>query len=187
MVRYNASAFGLNASRIGFTGSSAGGHLAAHISSAWHTRYYSRMDAADDFSCRPDFAIQMYPWNLLPHNKPPAWGSAYSLASELANITKDHPPTAFIHNADDTTAPPQGTLTYAGKLLSVGAPKPSTHIFNKGGHGFGLCQTCHAWLEVCDWPKAVQRFLQDHGLARGWPDEKPGAGWPKQMITQNCE
>lgn len=59
IVRANASKWGLNASQIGFTGSSAGGHLTAHISNAWHTRYYSRVDAADDESCRPDFSVMM--------------------------------------------------------------------------------------------------------------------------------
>jgi len=37
---------------------------------------------------------------------------------------------------------------------------------------------------VCDWPKAVQRFLQDNGLAKGWPEGKPA---PPQMLHQNCE
>jgi len=186
IVRANASKWGLNASRIGFTGSSAGGHLTAHISTAWHQRYYSRVDGADDVSCRPDFSVMMYPWDLLPNNKAPVWGETYSLATELSNVTKDHPPTAFIHNTDDGAAPVQGSLVYAGKLLSVKAETPSVHLFNKGGHGFGLCQGKTKWLEVCDWPKAVQRFLQDHGMTVGWPDEKSAAAWPKQMLTQNC-
>jgi hypothetical protein len=136
---------------------------------------------------------------LLPNNKVPAWGSAYSLADEFSGISKDHPPSAFIQNIDDTTAPPQGTLAYAQKLLSLGL-KPVVHMYllrsrlihalvafscnchlfvglfsndlavkrkryNKGGHGFGLCQGEKTWLEVCDWPKAAQRFLQDIGMA----------------------
>ena len=143
---------------------------------------------------------------LLPGNKVPAWGAAYSLAEELSGISKDHPPSAFVQNLDDTTAPPQGTLAYAQKLLALGAPKPVIHMcapllsrlgthasrscwdsgrrYNKGGHGFGLCQTFPSWLEVCDWPKAVERFLQDNGLAKGWPEGKPT---PPQMLHQNCE
>ena len=65
---------------------------------------------------------------LLPDNKVPAWGAAYSLASELSGISKDHPPSAFVQNLDDTTAPPQGTLAYAQKLLALGAPKPVIHM-----------------------------------------------------------
>ena len=65
---------------------------------------------------------------LLPGNKVPAWGAAYSLAEELSGISKDHPPSAFVQNLDDTTAPPQGTLAYAQKLLALGAPKPVIHM-----------------------------------------------------------
>jgi hypothetical protein len=146
---------------------------------------------------------------LLPNNKVPQWGAAYSLAEELSGISQDHPPSVFIQNSDDTTAPPQGTLAYAQKLLAIKAPKPVIHMcahrslclpptdqsstrsgsrgrplhpfllsfflsvicrrYPKGGHGFGLCQGESEWLEVCDWPKAAQRFLQDLGMAKGWP------------------
>ena len=54
----------------------------------------------------------------------------------------------------------------------------------QGGHGFGLCQTEAAWLEICDWPKQAQRFLQDHGFAPGWPQGKPE---PPQMLSQGCD
>jgi len=105
---------GLNASKVGFTGFSAGGHLTAHISTAFGKRQYPRVDGADDLSCRPDFSIFMYPWMLLPKNKVPTWGAAYALASEFngstngtAGITENHPVSLFIQNLDDTTAPPQ--------------------------------------------------------------------------------
>ena len=65
-----------------------------------------------------------------------------------------------VQNLDDGTAPPQGSMVWVEELLSVKAPTPTVHLYNKGGHGFGLCETVDSWLEVCDWPKAVQRFLQ---------------------------
>ena len=106
---------------------------------------------------------------LFTDNKVPAWGNNYSLATDFDGMSKDHPPALFIQNNDDHTAPPQGTLAYAQKLLAINAPVPSIHISNKGGHGFGLCQTFPAWLEICDWPKHAQRFLQDVGAAEEWP------------------
>ena len=75
---------GINASRVGFTGFSAGGHLTAHLSTAWRVRTYARQDAADDISSRPDFSVFMYPWMLLPQNRVPEWGAAYSLAEEFS-------------------------------------------------------------------------------------------------------
>merc|ERR1719272_2134746 len=181
LVRANAEEYGLNASLIGFTGSSAGGHLTAHVSTTYKTRAYARIDAADDVSCRPDFSVFMYPWMLFTDNKVPEWGANYSLATDFDGMSSDHPPSMMIQNNDDHTAPPQGTLAYAQKLLALKAPVPSIHISNKGGHGFGLCQTFNSWLEICDWPKHAQRFLQDLGAAKGWPTGKPT---PTQMTEQ---
>jgi acetyl esterase/lipase len=149
LVRFHAAKFGINASRIGFTGSSAGGHLTAHISTAFAARVYKPVDSADAVSCRPDFSVfqcvypqppsraftelmgallRRYPWRLLPNNKVPAWGAAYSLADEFSGISQGHPPSVFIQNSDDTTAPPQGTLAYAQKLLAINAPKSVIHM-----------------------------------------------------------
>lgn len=176
----------INSSRIGFTGFSAGGHLTGHISTAWRKRIYPRVDAADDASCKPDFSIFMYPWMLLPGNKAAAWGEAYALAQEFSGdaVASDHPISMFIHNADDPTAPVQGSKVYHGKLMAVNAGEPVLHVFNRGGHGFGLCQG-RAFAEACDWPKTVQRYLQNFGLSPGWP-----AGTVAElhdMYTQNCD
>jgi len=72
-------------------------------------------------------------------------------------------------NEDDRTAPVQGTLAYYQKMLSVGAPQSSLHVFPKGDHGFGLCQTFRTFQEVCTWPQEARLFMQDHGFAPGWP------------------
>ena len=55
MVRHRASQYGIDPKKIGFMGSSAGGHLTAHVSTAWRERLYARIDAADDESCPPTF------------------------------------------------------------------------------------------------------------------------------------
>jgi hypothetical protein len=59
LVRARAGEWSINASRVGFIGFSAGGHLTAHLSTTWATRAYARIDNADDFPCRPDFSILM--------------------------------------------------------------------------------------------------------------------------------
>ena len=176
IVRSRAATWGLNASRVGFHGSSAGGHLAAHLATSFATRIYDRVDAADDVSCRPDFVVLMYPWELLGTN--PAFPSLVGAA------TADHPVAAFFHNADDHTAPANNTLLYANRLIELGAPPPTVHLYNTGSHGFGVCEYFTAWHEICDWPKAAQRFLQGHGLAPGWP--APGTPHLPEMLTQNC-
>lgn len=177
----------INASRVGFSGFSAGGHLTAHVSTSWNARAYQPIDnTIDKVSCRPDFSVFLYPWYLLPNNKPAKWGAEYALADEFTGDEQfqNHPVSMFVHNADDPAAPVQGSLSYYGRILAEsGLPKPTMHVFNSGGHGFGLCQGRQDNIEVCDWPKALQRFLQDHDLATGWP-AKPSR---QEMLTQNCE
>ena len=51
---------GLNGSKIGFMGFSAGAHLTGHLNVAWANRSYPAVDAADALPCRPDFAMMVY-------------------------------------------------------------------------------------------------------------------------------
>jgi len=168
LLRANAAHYGIDAKRIGFIGFSAGGHLTAHISTRWRERIYPRIDAADDASCRPDFSLFMYAWQLLLNNN----ASSTSLSPELDDIEKDHPPSFFCQCTDDTTAKPQGSLLWNAKLLAAGAPPPTTHLYPKGGHGFGLCQTMKTFEEVCDWDQAAKRFMQGLGHAPGFPTSR---------------
>ena len=90
VARLHAAAWGLNASRLGFTGFSAGGHLTARISTNWAARLYARVDAADDLPCRPDFSLLIYPWALLANN----FINSTELSPELA-VSASHPPACF--------------------------------------------------------------------------------------------
>ena len=56
---------------------------------------------------------------LLPNNKIPEWGASYSLADELCGLSADHPPSAFIQNIDDTTAPPQASRHWERHVLTA--------------------------------------------------------------------
>jgi acetyl esterase/lipase len=167
LARANAAAWGINASRLGFGGFSAGGHLTAHVSTNWAQRAYPRVDAADDLPCRPDFSLLIYPWMLLANNN----ASATALAPYL-QVTRATPPALIVQNLDDTTAWPENSLGYARALALAGAPTGAVHLYPKGGHGFGLCAN---WPPVggfepcCEWPTAAQRFLQYYGWASGWP------------------
>ena len=70
-------------------------------------RTYARVDAADDESCRPDFVLLLYPWKVISDDRSaPPW----TLAPELAALSKDHPPAFISSNEDDPTAPPPNSL-----------------------------------------------------------------------------
>ena len=77
--------------KVGFAGFSAGGHLTVHITTAWGSRTYPRVDAADDLPCRPDFSMPIYPWKLLLNND----AGATQLAPEVSNVSAATPPLRF--------------------------------------------------------------------------------------------
>ena len=64
LVREHAREWGIDPERIGVLGFSAGAHLAAAISTHFEKRLYDPVDAADQLSCRPDFAVVVYPGYL---------------------------------------------------------------------------------------------------------------------------
>ena len=96
LLRSRSRALGLNASRIGFIGFSAGGHLTAHISTNNSNRLYPRIDSADDLSCRPDFAMMVYPAYLINETAPTSDPSQVML-----KVTQDHPPAFLAQTEDD--------------------------------------------------------------------------------------
>lgn len=149
--------------KVGFIGFSAGGHLSAHVSTAWKENSYQPVDKIDGLSARPDFTVFVYPWMLLPLNIPETWGSRTDLASEFEHsIARDHPPSLFIHAQDDHVAPNQGSLLYYMRLCKEGVKQSMLHIFDAGSHGFGLCQelTNARKISACQWPKQLELFLR---------------------------
>eukprot|EP01046_Picozoa_sp_COSAG06_P026647 COSAG06_NODE_2304_length_7115_cov_7.076660_5_plen_371_part_00 len=100
MVRQMASSGkvpGLNASKVGFMGFSAGSHLTGHLNVAWGERTYPHVDAADDLPCRPDFSIMVYPWESVTQ----APVSARPEQASALNVTNSTPPTMLVQAEDD--------------------------------------------------------------------------------------
>eukprot|EP00929_Paragymnodinium_shiwhaense_P001255 TRINITY_DN101486_c0_g1_i1.p1 TRINITY_DN101486_c0_g1~~TRINITY_DN101486_c0_g1_i1.p1 ORF type:complete len:346 (-),score=46.07 TRINITY_DN101486_c0_g1_i1:43-999(-) len=156
MVRANAERLGLNESRIGFMGFSAGGHLTAHVSTEFQRQTYTPLDEIDRLSSRPDFSILVYPWRLVEDN---------DLQKVALNVTGAHPPAMLVQAWDDPEAHVQNSLQYTLALKSVVAPPSELHMYPKGGHGYGRCTvTPGAWNEVCTWPDRAARFLAGLGV-----------------------
>lgn len=70
LVRVNAVAWGIDPKKVGVLGFSAGGHLAAATAMEYDRPAYQAVDAADHQSCRPDFAVPIYPGHLWDDEKP---------------------------------------------------------------------------------------------------------------------
>jgi acetyl esterase/lipase len=147
LVRQHAAEWGIDPKRIGVLGFSAGGHLAAAISTDYDERIYDPIDGADKLSCRPDFAVVIYPGYL---------------ALEKENFAPNHdilptantPPT-FIVQAEDDPVHVENALVYYRELKDAKVPA-ELHIYAQGGHGYGLRRTA---LPVTTWPESLDTWL----------------------------
>ena len=152
LVRQHAAEWGIDPKRIGVLGFSAGAHLAAALSTHYDKRLYDSLDAADQLSCRPDFAVIVYPGYLALADK------AFAPNPEI-NPTADTPP-SFIVQAEDDPVHVENALVYYQQLKNATVPA-ELHIYAQGGHGYGLRRTK---LPVTTWPTAVETWLHTIGI-----------------------
>jgi acetyl esterase/lipase len=151
VFRSQAPQWGVDPKRIGVMGFSAGAHLSAVLSSQNSQRSYSRIDATDDVSCRPDFVMLIYPGYLVEKG-------TTKLPPEL-KVTADTPPTLIIQTEDDSV-PVEGSLFYYLALKQNKVPA-EMHLFATGGHGYGLRPTKEP---VTGWPKLAAAWLEARGI-----------------------
>jgi acetyl esterase/lipase len=148
IVRSHAAEWGIDPSRIGVLGFSAGAHLAAALSTHFEQRLYEPLDAADKLSCRPDFAVIVYPGYLANADK------AFAPNPDV-NPTASTPP-QFIVQAEDDPVHVQNATNYFLALKHANVPA-ELHIYAEGGHGYGLRRTA---LPVTTWPQSVETWLR---------------------------
>jgi acetyl esterase/lipase len=144
---------------IGF---SAGGHLVAAVSTHFATRTYRPVDAADTISCRPDFAIAIYPGHLWVHedeNKASRNETDLGLHSDI-HVTSATPPTFLLQAEDDHVDGVEQTLAYYVALHKAGV-STEMHLYAQGGHAFGLRPSP---LPISRWPKLVEQWLHTLGV-----------------------
>jgi acetyl esterase/lipase len=155
LVRFHAAEWHIDPHKIGVLGFSAGGHIVAAISTHFDQRSYPAVDAADKESCRPDFAVALYPGHLsLAEN-------SFGLNPDIeSHITLQTPPTFLLQNEDDHVDRVEDSLSYYAALKRVGVPV-EMHLYAQGGHGFGLRRTKQP---VTDWPKLVETWLVTIGM-----------------------
>ena len=147
MVRAHAGAWHIDPHRIGVLGFSAGAHLAAALSTHFDQRLYAPLDAADGLSCRPDFAVIVYPGYLALEDKDFA-------PNPDVHVTGQTPP-SFIVQAEDDPVHVENAVVYFLALKNATVPA-ELHIYAEGGHGYGLRRTA---LPVTTWPLSVERWL----------------------------
>lgn len=155
LVREHAQQWGIDPHRVGVLGFSAGAHLSAALSTHFDQRLYEALDAADKQSCRPDFAVIVYPGYL-------AVAENNFAPNADINPTPSTPPT-FIVQAEDDPVHVENATVYFLQLKNANVAA-ELHIYSQGGHGYGLRRTA---LPVTTWPSAVEAWLHTIGILPG--------------------
>ena len=153
LVRSQAARWHIDPHKIGVLGFSAGGHMVAAISTHWDKRLYRTVDAADSVSCRPDFAIALYPGHLAVPEK------GFVLNPDL-RVTSQTPPTLLIQAENDPVDPVENSIVYHAALRRAGVPV-ELHLYAKGGHAFGLRRTS---FPITEWPQVAESWLASIGM-----------------------
>jgi acetyl esterase/lipase len=155
LVRAHAKEWNIDPHKLGVLGFSAGGHLVAAISVHFNKRIYAPVDAADQESCRPDFAVALYPGHL--SFKPGNLDLNPDIANNISPLT---PPTFLLQNENDDTDTVWDALNYEAALVKAKVPV-EFHSYAEGGHAFGLRPTKYP---ATRWPQLVEVWLHTIGM-----------------------
>ena len=168
VVRENAKEWHINKKAIGIMGFSAGGHLASTAGTHFKTAYINN---PKNTSLRPDFMVLVYPVisfteaigsknsgeQLLGKNPSPAKIEEYS--NEM-QVTKKTPPAFLVHAKDDGVKV-ENSLAFAAALKKKKVPV-SMHIYEKGGHGYGM----HNKTSDILWMDLVEKWMKQMKFTR---------------------
>lgn len=152
IVRQHAVEWHIAPERIGVLGFSAGAHLAAALSTHFDQRIYEAVDAADQLSCRPDFALIVYPGYLA--------SSEQNFAPNPEIHVTDRTPPSFIVQAEDDPVHVENATLYFLALKNAKVPA-EMHVYAQGGHGYGLRRT---ELPITRWPELAEAWMRTIGV-----------------------
>ena len=174
LVRFHAAEWHIDPHKIGVLGFSSGGHLVAAMSTHFAKRLYPAVDAADKESCRPDFAVAIYPghlslsaaeWDAKQGTRkfvihyPATADKDLGLNPDIP-VTHQTPPTFLLQAEDDHVDNVNDSLAYYIALKNAGVAV-EMHLYAQGGHAFGLRRTK---FPITGWPQLVETWLVTIGM-----------------------
>ena len=154
LVRFHAAQWHIDPHKVGVLGFSAGGHLVVNLSTHFEQRAYRPVDAADKESCRPDFAVGIYPGHATDNT-----AQEFELNPTI-RISRHTPPTFLLMAEDDHVDGVQQALVYYIALKRAEVPT-EMHLYAQGGHAFGLRRSK---FPITEWPQLVEKWLGTIGM-----------------------
>lgn len=165
-IRKDAVKWGVDPAKIGIIGFSAGGHLASSLA----VHYADvKIENKEGLSLRPDFAILIYP--VISFTESAHAGSVKNLVGADATeakklyfsndkaVNEQTPPTFMVHSNNDTTVPVENSMFF-DLALSRAKVKAELHIYQGGGHGYGLRNRS----ANDDWFKSLENWMKQNQL-----------------------
>jgi acetyl esterase/lipase len=147
LVRSKAKEFGIDPSRVGIMGFSAGGEVAAMVSGKPGKGDAEASDPVDRESARPNFTALVY---------------SGPLGIKDATVTKDMPPTFILVGDNDNAA---NWLVSHYQALRKAKVSAELHVYAKTPHGFGL-RASKTTRPVDSWPQRFEKFLRAEGMLK---------------------
>ena len=151
LIRRNAEKYNIDPDKIAIIGFSAGGHLAATLSTMWHLDFVKENAGIEYGENKPNAAILSYPVitadAVTGHE-----GSYKNLLGTLENyeenvefyspakrVDENTCPCFFWHTAGDTCVPVESSLVMSAALSKAKIPF-EVHIYPGGVHGYSTCE-----------------------------------------------
>ncbi len=170
IVRGDAKKWNIDKNKIGIMGFSAGGHLASTLSTHYDVQLYN---CKNPVSARPDFSILIYPVISMEKSITHMGSRTFLLGDnptddKVTNFSNDQmvdektPPAFIALAANDISVPIQNSINYFTALNKYNIPV-EMHIYEKGGHGFGMKKLKGS---VSFWPKDCENWLRMHKLIK---------------------
>lgn len=167
-IRTHAVAYGVDTSKVGLMGFSAGGHL---VSTAGTHFQHAYIDNPDKVNLRPDFMVLVYPvisfTDSLTHSEsrnnlvgPDITQEKINEFSNERQVTHTNPPVFITHAIDDDVVPVANSLYFTAALQQQQVPV-NLFLYNKGGHGFGIENK----TAVVQWTAPCIQWIRD-GFSR---------------------
>ncbi|WP_137681246.1 alpha/beta hydrolase [Aurantiacibacter suaedae] len=173
VIRHRSQEFAIAPERVAAMGFSAGGHLCADLATRFAVQTYSAQDEADRLSAKPFCAAPIYPVVSMslpvahPGSREKLLGADSPFALEAAhspdrNVPSDAPPFFVLHAEDDDVVPVENAILLRAALKAQGIAV-ETHLFQHGGHGFGLRKAVGKPVEA--WPDIWRSWARAIGFA----------------------